>query len=408
MQNVWTIALHEYRVNLRRPGYIFFTLLVPGLGLVFLLVGAFFGQQAGGLLIEAFDQGTQRSAFVDQSGSFTSILPQYQEEFLRYGDESLARAALEEESVGRVIVVPPSYLDTGEVVVLTRNTRFTGSETRGLRSFFMAHLVQGVDDETLRDRLVNPYDAQIELIYDSEGPAGVGAARVLNFIVPFLFSILLTISIFSSTGYLLRSISEEKSSRVIEIVLSSVTPQQLLAGKVLGQGALGLTQIIVWVASAWSLGGGLFILAGIALPFFTQVEVWALSFVFYILGFTVYAVLIGSIGTLGANTQESQQIAGIFTAIVALPMMLSWVIMENPNAMFVRVLSWFPLTAPTTMMLRLPLAELPEVDLAASILLLLATVPVVIWLGGKMFRVGMLMYGKRPGLLEIVRLLRTG
>ena len=270
----------------------------------------------------------------------------------------------------------------------------------------MAHLVQEIDDETLRARLTDPYDVQIEYINEGGQTAGGVAGEVLSFVVPFLFGILLVVSIFISSGYLLRSVAEEKSSRVIEIVLSSVTPQQFLGGKIIGMGALGLTQVFVWMASALGLGGGLALLAGIVLPFFTRVDVFALALVYYILGFTVYAVLIGAVGTLGSNFQESQQITAVFTLMATVPMMLTGVIFTNPNMMLIRVLSWFPLTAPTAMMLRLPLADVPWIDVVGSIVVLLATVPLVIWLGGKVFRLGMLMYGKRPGIVEIVRLLR--
>ena len=145
---------------------------------------------------------------------------------------------------------------------------------------------------------------------------------------------------------------------------------------------------------------------GILLPLLLRAEVFVLALVFYILGFGVYAVLIGAIGTLGSSFQESQQITGIFIFIAAVPMMLTGVIMTNPDAMVVRVLSWIPLTAPTTMMLRLPLTAVPWTDVAISITLLAATIPLVVWVGAKVFRLGMLMYGKRPGILEIVRLLR--
>ena len=308
--------------------------------------------------------------------------------------------------VQRVLVIPPTYPQSEDVVVVTAESRFSGSETTDLRAFFMAHLVEEIDDDLLRARLVDPYDAHVEYINEDGQVSGGVAGEALSFFVPFLFGMLLVITIFISSSYLLRSVAEEKSNRVIEIVLSSVTPQQLLAGKVLGLGALGLTQILVWTASAIGLSGGLVLLVGIAIPLFARPEVFVLVFVYYILGFTVYAVLMGATGTLGSNIQESQQISGIFTLIAAVPMMLLGVILTNPNGTLVRVLSWFPLTAPTTMMLRLPLAEVPWIDVVVSILVLLATIPLVVWLGGKVFRLGMLMYGKRPGLLEIVRLLR--
>ncbi len=406
MRKVLTIARHEYWVNVRRPDFIIFTSLVPLLGIVALVVSLFFGRQAGGAIVRMFDGGSDVTAVVDQSGGFTPILPRFEEEYVPYGDEAEARTALENEEVQRVVVVPDTYPQEGDVTVVTEGSRFSGSGTRGLRSFFIAHLIKEIEDETLQARLVDPYDAQVEYVGEQGQTSGGVAGQILSFMVPFFFGILLAVTVFVSAGYLVRSVAEEKSSRVIEIVLSSVTPQQLLAGKVIGLGALGLTQILVWIASAAGLSGGLVVLAGIMLPLLMRVEVFGLALVYYILGFGVYAVLIGAIGTLGSSFQESQQITGIVIFFAAVPMMLTGVIMTNPDAMVVRVLSWFPLTAPTTMMLRLPLAEVPWTDVAGSIVLLLVTIPVVVWLGAKVFRLGMLMYGKRPGVFEILRLLR--
>ncbi len=406
MKKILIIARHEYWVNLRRPDFIIMTLLVPLLGLIALIIGAFFGGQAGSALVQIFDIDPGLSALVDHSGRFTPILPQFQEEYIPYSDETVARTALENEMVRRIIVVPPTYPQSEDVVVVTAGSRFSESGTGDLRSFFITHLVQDIDDDVLRARLADPYDAQVENINEESRSSGGIAEQALNFVVPFLFSMLLIITVFVSSGYLLRSVAEEKSSRVIEIVLSSVTPQQLLAGKVLGLGALGLTQVFVWIASAFGLSGGLAILVGIAVPLFARTDIFLLAIAYYILGFTVYAVLMGAIGTLGTNFQESQQISGIFSLIAALPMMLMGVIFSNPNGGLARAISWFPLTAPTTMMLRLPLTEVPRIDIVVSILVLLATVPLVVWLGAKIFRLGMLMYGKRPGIVEIVRLLR--
>jgi len=406
MKKVLTIARHEYWVNVRRPDFIIFTSLVPLLGIVALAVSLIFGRQAGGAIVRMFDGGTDVTAVVDQSGGFTPILPRFEEEFIPYSDEAEARTALEDDEVQRVVVVPDTYPREGDVTVVTEGSRFSGSGTRGLRSFFIAHLIKEIEDKTLQARLIDPYDARVEYVGEQTQASGGVAGEILSVMVPFFFGILLAVTIFVSSGYLVRSVAEEKSSRVIEIVLSSVTPQQLLAGKVIGLGALGLTQILVWIASAAGLSGGLVLVAGIVLPLLLQWEVFVLALVFYILGFGVYAVLIAAIGTLGSSFQESQQITGIFIFVAAVPMMLTGVIMTDPNAMVVRVLSWFPLTAPTTMMLRLPLAAVPWTDVVGSISLLLVTIPAVVWLGAKVFRLGMLMYGRRPGVLEIVRLLR--
>lgn len=410
MDKILIIARHEYWVNVRRPGFIIMTLLIPLLGLLALIVGAFFGGQAGSALERVFDGSAPRpTAIVDRSGRIAPILPDFEERFALYDDEAVARSALKNEQVRRVVIVPPSYPESEDVVVVTAEGGFAALEIEdsgSLRRFFIAHLTRDIGDETLRDRLADPFDAQVENVAGEPQSVGGVAAGILNFIFPYLLSILLIVTIFVSSGYLLRSVSEEKTNRVIEIVLSSVTPQQLLAGKVLGLGALGLTQVLVWIASSFGLGGGVVSLLGIALPLFSRPEVFLLAVVFYILGFTVYAVLMGSIGALGADFQESQQLTGIFTLIATVPMMLVGLMFANPNAPLVRFVSWFPLTAPTAMMLRLPLTEVPWLDVAVSIASLLVTIPLIIWLGGKIFRLGLLMYGKRPGFLQILRLLR--
>jgi ABC-2 type transport system permease protein len=212
--------------------------------------------------------------------------------------------------------------------------------------------------------------------------------------------------VFISSGYLLRSVAEEKETRVVEIVISSVRPMELMAGKVFGLGAVGLTQVLVWLLSAAAFSGGLVALVAAAGAVLVPTRVLVLGVIYYLLGYTLYAILMAGIGALGTTMQESQQLAGIFSFFAAIPYMLSGFLFANPNALVARVLSFFPLTAPTMMMLRLPLAEVLWVDVAGSIAALIISIPLALWVGGKLFRVGLLIYGKRPTLKEIWGILR--
>ena len=182
---------------------------------------------------------------------------------------------------------------------------------------------------------------------------------------------------------------------------------ELMAGKVIGLGALGLTQILVWLLTAWGVTGGavaLFAIMGaVTLPLKTLI----LVVIYYLLGFSLYAVLMAGTGSLGTTMRESQQIAGIFSMFAAVPYMLSGFLFANPNMLLARILSFFPLTAPTMMMMRLPLADVPWVDVAGSIVVLLLSIPAALWLGAKLFRVGLLIYGKRPTLKEIWLIIRS-
>lgn len=136
-------------------------------------------------------------------------------------------------------------------------------------------------------------------------------------------------------------------------------------------------------------------------------RVMILGVVYYLLGYLLYATLMAGIGALGTTMQESQQLAGIFSFFAAVPYMLSGFLFANPNALVARVLSFFPLTAPTMMMMRLPLADVPWVDVIGSVGVLVVSLPAALWLGAKLFRVGLLIYGKRPTLREIWGIVTT-
>jgi len=409
MHRIWTIAKHEYLVNVRRTGFVVMTALVPLLGGLALLVATFFGGQAGAFLERQFAPELKAIGVEDRSGVFTPILPDYQDRYHPYADEEAGRAAVEADEIASLLVFPADYVQSGQVVVLSKGGGLNAAmleESDTMHSFLVAHLLRDEVDPTLRRRVADPMHPVFVGLEAEEPGRGGPLSTVLNIVVPYALSILLIMTIFTSSGYLLQSISDEKTSRVIEIVLSSVTPRDLLAGKVLGLGAVGLTQMAIWILSIILLSGGTTALLGVAIPLLTRPAILVLALVYYLLGFLVYAVLMGSVGALGTTQQESQQLAGIFSMMAAIPMMLSGFMFTNPDMPLVRILSWFPLTAPTMMMLRLPMSEVPLVDIVGSLGFLILSIPVVLWAGAKVFRMGLLMYGKRPTLSQVLKALR--
>jgi len=407
MRKIWTIARHEYLVNVRRPGFIIMTALVPLLGALGLIVASFFGGQASAFFERQFAPEPKQIGVVDHLGAFTPVLPAYQERYHLFADEEAGREALRADEIATLLVIPKDYVESGQVMVVSKGSGFSAAmmeDSASVRAFFIDHLLQDEVDPALHKRLVDPIEP-VPVNLEGE-PGGGPLSTALNFIVPYFLGLLLVMSILVSSGYLLRGVAEEKMSRVIEIVLSSVTAWELLAGKVLGLGALGLTQVLVWLASAFGLSGGAVSLLGVAAPLLARPEVFVLGLVYYLLSFLVYAVLMGAVGALGTTMQESQQLAGIFSGMAAIPLILNGFIISNPNVPLLRVLSWFPLTAPTVMMLRLPMAEVPLVDIVGSIVMLILAVPAVLWAGSKVFRMGLLMYGKRPGLAQVMRMLK--
>ena len=409
MHKVWTIARHEYLVNVRRTGFIVMTAMVPLLGALGLVVASFFGGQASAFFERQFAPEPKQIGVVDHLGAFTPILPTHQDRYHLFADEEAGRAALKADEITTLLVIPQDYVESGQVMVISKGGGFSEAvriDSASMRAFFVNHLVRDEVGPTLRQRLADPIEPVLVSL-EGEGKPGGGPLNVaLNFMVPYFLGLLLVMSILVSSGYLLRGVAEEKTSRIIEIVLSSVTAWELLAGKVLGLGVLGLTQVVVWLVSALGLSGGAASLLGVAVPLLAHSQVFFLGLVYYLLGFLVYAVLMGAAGSLGTTMQESQQLAGIFSMAAAIPLMISGFVVSNPNVLLLRVLSWFPLTAPTMMLLRLPMAKVPTVDIVGSIAVLALSIPAVLWAGAKVFRTGLLMYGKRPALAQVVQALR--
>ena len=403
------IARHEYIVNVRRIAFILVTLLIPALGLLGVIVTAFFSGQASSFFERQFAPEAIRVGVVDQSGLYVPIAPRFANRFLAFPNEESATRALLADQVNTFVVIPRDYMQSGRVTAYAKQGGFmssaTATDSSTLRAFLVYGVLAGKVDPMTLGRATQPLDLQTTTLDAKGNPATGGAfSLVAGFIAPYVFSILLFVSVFASSNYLLRGVSEEKETRVIEILLSSVSPAELLAGKVLGLGALGLTQIGVWLLSTLALSGGLgALVAGAAL--ILSPAPFLLAGLYFLLGYLLYGTMMAAVGALGTNMRESQQLAGIFSFLAAIPWFAAGIVFTNPNSPIVRVLSYFPLTAPTMMMLRIPLSDVPVVDYVISLIVLAISIPVVLWAGAKIFRMGLLMYGKRPALREIARAL---
>jgi len=228
-----------------------------------------------------------------------------------------------------------------------------------------------------------------------------GAAEAARFLVPYVFTMLLFTSIFVSANYLLRGIADEKENRVIEVIISSVRPDELLKGKLIGLAAVGLTQVAVWLLMS-------IVPATMALSTVVHISSATLLGVvlYFALGFGLYATLMAGIGSLGTSYRETQQISGSVSMLAIAPLLLMTVILELPNGALARVLSFIPFTAPTTMVLRITTTEVPLIDYVISALFVIVGIWLVLKLSSKLFRFGLLIYGKRPTFGETMRWLR--
>jgi ABC-2 type transport system permease protein len=205
-----------------------------------------------------------------------------------------------------------------------------------------------------------------------------------------------------------RSVIQEKTSRIFEVMLAITKPTDMLAGKLIGVGAVGLTQIAIWVALGTvilSYPAAMLTISGTLSIHISWVE-GILFPVYFLLGYLLYASLFAGLAASCETEQELQ----MYTPLAALPIWLSfsliWLVINDPNSVWSVAASLFPATAPIIMMLRLGSETPPYWQFAASIAIMIASIVVVLWISSRLYRVGILMYGKRATLPELIRWLR--
>jgi ABC-2 type transport system permease protein len=235
---------------------------------------------------------------------------------------------------------------------------------------------------------------------------GLGA-----FLLPYFLLVAIYVTVLIYGVYVMRSVIEEKSSRVIEVLLGSVTPMQLMAGKIIGVGAVGLTQIGIWAAAGSVLGTGSYaVLRQVMGESLNDAHISAAALilfpVFFILGYATYACLYAAIGAMCNSDEEAQQLQFPVTLPLVLCMVCAMAIIRDPNTQLAFWLSMFPLTSPIIMYVRVSVSMPPLWQIALSIAISLSSLYGLVWLTSRIYRVGILMYGKRPTLPEILRWLR--
>lgn len=228
-----------------------------------------------------------------------------------------------------------------------------------------------------------------------------GGPAMVAVMTPFFFLFLMFAGVFGINQQMLTSVVEEKSSRVMELLLAAVSPLELMTGKILGLAAVGFSLVLFWGGAAFGTAAykGM---SGLLKP-----ELVVYFVIYFILGFLLISAMLAAIGSVCNTVKEAQSLMVPVTMTLIIPMMCWFFITAKPTGTFATVLSFIPPITPMIMMLRLAAEpNLPTIQIVASILLLAATVPVVFWAAAKVFRTGVLMYGKPPSLRELLHWVR--
>lgn len=332
------------------------------------------------------------------------------------------------QSLTAAILIPSNI---EQRIVRPHATKAGGSETNGIEywsanvtdSDFHDQVAKAVNDEVRRKEfLARGMDAaafhDVEQTYapivslnpkKEAGKETVGSSDVIQQWLPTAFVYLLWVSLFSISQMLLSNTIEEKSNRIIEVLLSSVTPDELMIGKLFGIAAVGLTMISAWMFAVFvilsSKAGGAAQIAGQVLPILKTSHILPMFSLYFLLGYLLYGTLIQAVGSVCNTLKEAQSYMSTLTLLMMVPLMTMMYIPKDPNGTLARVLSWIPLFTPFTMMNRI-MADPPWIDLIGTLVLLAATCVLAMWAAGRIFRIGVLRTGQPPKIVEMLKWIR--
>ncbi len=397
MNKTWIVIKHEYMKHVRKKRFILAVLSLPLFVLLMVAIG---------FLTVIFQYNDTPIGYIDQSGLLDKSI-QYQAEapikfmkpidFIHFKNESEAETALNNNDIQAYYVLDNDFIKTREIKVFANKA--PGSDLNGeFLTFFKLNVFNDLP-EGLSNRLIK--GASFEIITNT-GEKSANENNILNFLLPFLAGFLFIMAINISAGYLLQAVVEEKENRTMEIMVTSLSPTQLMTAKVIGNLSVGLTQLVVWI---------IFGILGIAALFrlFPDLQSTKIDFSFLLLttlvfipAFIMIASMMAALGATTTETREAQQIAGIFTLPMVLPYWFMGVIIDNPNSPLSIFFSLFPFTAPVVMPLRAAFSNIPFWQIGLTILLLFLFAIIALWIAGRAFRLGMLRYGKKLTLKEIL------
>jgi ABC-2 type transport system permease protein len=425
MRKVWVVFKREYLVRVRSKSFVIGTLGVMVFAIGAVLIPALWSQgqekrpvrivildEVGGLAPEI-----RQALEMTNGGSRSSVRVVRTLESLRPEDDARLRIELRSQvSRGEL----EGYLVLPNDLLRGKAAEFHCQNSSGI-STLTSSISQAVSNATIA-RQLKDRGIQVEKLKDVLQGVKVKLVKITKaeeveekgqtFVMAMIMATILYMTLVVYGMATMRSVMEEKNSRVAEVLVSSIRPFQLLSGKILGVAAVGFTQYLLWTVAGWLLVGYGALMAAAFSPSASipkvQIPVSMLVYlvVFYLVGYFLYASLYAAAGAVVSSEEDAQQVQMPMTLTIAIGFVLFPVILGSPNSALSAALSLFPFFSPILMVLRIALQTPPFWQIALSIVLTLLTTLGVIRFSAKIYRVGILMYGKRPSLRELSRWLR--
>ena len=393
MRQILRMALHEYTRHVLRRRFII-ALLMPLIMIVF--IGAILTVII--TLVERSDRGP--IAYVDPTGALSQAQAPVDavNTFVRVNSIDEARSMLRDGTAIAAFALAPDFGATRSAELIFWERRPSRDVERAFERFAASSLLSNRPPE-IQQRIVKGPAYTFESSDGSRATDEVGL--IAGFVIPILLGILFIVALFSGAQYLMQAVIDEKENRTMEVIVTSISPLQLMSGKVLGLAGVGLTQVVTWT-SALLLALSV---ASKRLPVLQAVRVEpgfiALALLMFVLEYLLFSALMGAIGSLVTSAKDGQNLSGPLVLLAMTPEFFIPVFFIAPNGPIAVALSLFPLSAPLALLLRYAAAPVPLWQVILAMVLLAASVVGALWLASRVFRIGMLEYGRRVSLKTV-------
>ncbi len=440
MNKMLAVIKREYLQAVRRKMFIFMTLFFPVLmAALFIVPSLMVAKGMGGKKVAVIDgTGALHDSFSHHleaaapdpkkalSGGNRGQLPQsidieYADAHGRANLDAASKPYLDrlyldkkaENGLDAVLVIPANAFEGSDA----KMTFYSRSSTDLFTQERMASVAnRAIQRQRLTGRGIDPNVVDTltrEVPFDSVQLSRSGQQKKgseANFIIGFIFAALLIIPSFIYGLETMRGIVQEKSERIVEVLISSMSPRELLTGKILGVAAVGLTQVTVWlslIAAVGAFGAASALMAGFDISQFLRPMVFVYFALFFILGYLTFVCIYAIAGAACNTDKEAQQLVAPIQMVMMLPWFIMFVIITNPDSPLSVALSMAPVYGPITMFVRTLVSEPPVWHILVSIAVSIATIAVFFYVTAKIFRVGILSYGKRPTIPELWRWIKV-
>ncbi len=420
LNRIMAVIRREYLERVRTKAFWISTLLVPFFLAAVMILPAYLAARGGGEF---------KIAVIDLTGRFFEPVQEEVERRLSGDDEKLTVTLFEQDAGSDVdatremlkeevraktfdglLILPKDLPEDGQPEYVAPNVsafKLMSVLERSVNNVTVADRLTGagLDPDEVQKLTRRPGLATLKLGKGGEETSDRGQ----SFMLAYVFMMIIYMTVLMYGIYVMRGVLEEKSSHVVEVIISTVKPFELMLGKILGIGAVGLTQFLIWATLMAAVSApGMTAAVGISGMELPTIPAQLLFFfvVYFVLGFLLYGTLYAGIGAAFDTEQEAQNFQVAITMFLVVPLVLMMQILNQPDGTMAVVLSLIPFFTPMLMFLRMTLTDVPAIQLIASVVFMVGAILVATWIVGKIYRVGILMHGSKPKLKDLIRWVR--